>query len=78
MPFPCSRAKASLDYHPENHPFGLTATAILRRRLNINQGWGRGMAARSTANIRSVDLAGRWFLESQRHHIISVRLEKRD
>jgi len=49
---PVQQAKASLDYHPENHPFGLTATRSLSA-MNINQGWGRGMAARSTANIRS-------------------------
>jgi vitamin B12 transporter len=71
---PVQQAKASLDYHPENHPFGLTATAIFVG-YEYQSGLGAGNGRAEYGKYPLVDLAGRWFLDSQRHHIISVRLE---
>ncbi len=72
---PVQQAKASLDYHPEEQPFGVTLSAIF-----VGAEWETGLG--STGDGRGeygkypvVDLAAHYFLDAHHHHIISLRLE---
>jgi outer membrane cobalamin receptor len=71
---PVQQAKASFDYHPEAQPFGVTVSAIF-----VGAEWRSGLGAddgrAEYGKYPLVDLAGRYFIDSKRHHIISLRLE---
>jgi outer membrane cobalamin receptor len=71
---PVQQAKATLDYHPGEFPFGLTASAIFVG-AEWQSGLGAGSGRAEYGRYPLLDLAGRYFIDSQRHHIISIRLE---
>ncbi len=64
-------AKAWLDYHPAQLPFGLTATANHVGSLYKTFG---DDDREKFGNYTIFDLAGRVFLDTPRHHTINVRL----
>jgi len=69
---PMQQSKASFDYHPENLPFGVTATVVYVGNEYQSGLWdGR----EQYGNYAVFDLAGRVFLDDDRRQIISVRLE---
>jgi outer membrane receptor protein involved in Fe transport len=68
------QAKASFDYHPENRPFGVTASAIFVG-AEWRSGLGAGSGRAEYGKYPLVDLAARYFIDSGRHHVISLRLE---
>lgn len=71
---PVQQAKASFDYHPEGQPFGVTVSAIF-----VGAEWRSGLGAdggrAEYGRYPLVDFAGRYFIDSARHHIITLRLE---
>lgn len=64
-------AKAWLDYHPENLPFGLTATA--NHVGSLYKSFGEDDREKF-GNYTVFDLAGRVFLDHPRHHTVNLRL----
>jgi outer membrane cobalamin receptor len=71
---PVQQAKASFDYHPEQQPFGLTLSAIFVG-AEFATGLGADGGRAEYGKYPLVDLAGRYFIDAHRHHIISLRLE---
>jgi outer membrane cobalamin receptor len=71
---PVQQAKASFDYHPEEQPFGLTLSAIFVG-AEFATGLGADGGRAEYGKYPLVDLAGRYFIDAHRHHIISLRLE---
>jgi outer membrane cobalamin receptor len=71
---PVQQAKASFDYHPEEQPFGLTLSAIFVG-AEFATGLGADGGRAEYGEYPLVDLAGRYFIDAHRHHIISLRLE---
>jgi outer membrane cobalamin receptor len=68
---PIQEAKVSLDYHPAEQPFGVTLSAIFVGATWLSDtGVGDGRAEYGKYPL--VDLAGRYFIDAQRHHIISL------
>ena len=71
---PVQQAKASFDYHPENRPFGVTASAIFVG-AEWRSGLGAGSGRAEYGKYPLVDLAARYFIDSGRRHVVSLRLE---
>jgi outer membrane cobalamin receptor len=71
---PVQQAKASFDYHPDNQPFGLTLSALFVG-AEYASGLGADGGNAQFGEYPLVDLAGRYFIDSGHHHIISLRLE---
>jgi len=71
---PVQQAKASLDYHPVELPFGITLAAIFVG-AEWRSGLGAGDGRAEYGKYPLVDLAGRYFIDAQRHHILSLRIE---
>jgi outer membrane cobalamin receptor len=71
---PVQQAKASFDYHPEEQPFGLTLSAIFVG-AEFATGLGVDGGRAEYGKYPVVDLAGRYFIDAHRHHIITLRLE---
>jgi outer membrane cobalamin receptor len=71
---PVQQAKATFDYHPPARPFGVTASAIFVG-AEWQSGLGVGTGRAEYGRYPLVDLAARYFIDAQRHHIVSVRLE---
>jgi outer membrane cobalamin receptor len=69
---PVQQTKASFDYHPSHLPFGLTASVIY---VGAEYQSGLWDGRERYGDYPLVDLAGRWYLDAHRRHIISVRLE---
>jgi vitamin B12 transporter len=71
---PTQQAKASVDYHPQEQRFGVTLSAIFVG-TEYASGLGVGDGTAEFGKYPVVDLAGRYFIDSQRHHIVTLRLE---
>ena len=69
---PRQQLKLSVDYHPEDLPFGLTATFDYVGAENETGLWD---GTEGYGDYPVVDLAGRYYLDTDRHNIISARLE---
>ena len=68
---PIQQAKAMFDYHPASHPFGATVDLnyvgkVYRSVWDGFEQYGKYLV---------VDLAGRVYLDSARHHSLTARLE---
>ncbi|TWB23417.1 vitamin B12 transporter [Nitrospirillum amazonense] len=69
---PRQEAKVSVDYHPQDLPFGLTASVDYVGTLYRSGLWdGR----ESYGNYPVVDLAGRYFLDQGRHQTLTLRIQ---
>jgi outer membrane cobalamin receptor len=70
---PVQEAKASLDYHPAEQPFGITLSAIF-----VGAEWASGLGVgdgrAEYGKYPLVDLAGRYFIDAQRHHLITLSI----
>jgi outer membrane cobalamin receptor len=71
---PVQQAKASVDYHPPEQPFGVTLSAIFVG-AEFASGLGVGDGTAEYGKYPVVDLAGRYFIDAGRHHIITLRLQ---
>ena len=68
---PVQQAKASFDYHPEEQPFGRDAQRDLcRGGVRVRTG-ADGDGTAEYGKYPVVDLAGRYFIDAHRHHIIT-------
>jgi outer membrane cobalamin receptor len=68
---PVSQAKASLDYSPGNQRFDATMTvnhvgSVYASVAGVRQSYGQ---------YTIVDIAGRFYLDEARHHVITARIE---
>jgi vitamin B12 transporter len=69
---PSNRVNASIDIHPSAVPAGATVTALWVGEIFDNvSGFGQVPSGEYTV----IDVAGRYFFDSQRRHRINVRLE---
>ena len=71
---PVQQAKASFDYHPEAQPFGVTLSAIFVG-VEFASGLGAEGGTAEFGKYPVIDLAGRYFIDTHRHHTITLRLE---
>lgn len=71
---PVQQAKASFDYHPQQLPFGVTLSAVFVG-AEFATGLGADGGRAEYGEYPVVDLAGRYFIDSRRHHIITLRIE---
>jgi outer membrane cobalamin receptor len=71
---PVQLAKASVDYHPQELPFGATLSAIFVG-AEFASGLGVGDGTAEFGKYPVIDLAGRYFIDTRRHHIVTLRLE---
>lgn len=69
---PEQQLKATLDYHPEELPFGLTATLLYNGDI-YRSGLANGRS--DYGNYPVLDISGRVFLDDGRHSVVTVRLE---
>jgi outer membrane cobalamin receptor len=69
---PVHQVKSSIDYHPEDQPFGVTATLIYVGNEYRSGLWdGR----EKYGNYALVDLSGRVYLDEDRKQTITLRIE---
>lgn len=69
---PSNRVNSSVDFHPARKPFGGAVTFFWVGDIFDNvSGFGRV----PSGNYAVVDLAGRYFLDTQRRHRLNVRVE---
>jgi vitamin B12 transporter len=71
---PVQQAKASIDYHPDDQPFGVTLSAIFVG-AEFADGLGAEGGRAEFGKYPVLDLAGRYVIDSHRHHVITLRLE---
>jgi outer membrane receptor for ferric coprogen and ferric-rhodotorulic acid len=69
---PSNRVNSSVDIHPPRRPFGATLTLFWVGDIVDNVS---GFGQVPSGNYTVVDLAGRYFLDTQRRHRINMRLE---